>query len=305
MKIRSRILFILLLFALVGAVTWQVLKSREPEYKGKHLGEWLAHAGVAEFRIGPNVTSKDSAAEILEAHNAVQHIGSQAIPTLLRMLEKNDSNLASKLEGLARSHSFIKLHFTNDGFFFLNHHFVRPDFANARAEIGFKILGAVASNAVPDLMRIYEQNISKSSRIFTAISLGHVGPAAKDAIPLLMAAVTNSDSLTSIIGLKALGDIHAAPSAVVPLLITTFANTNNSMPVRMTAASILRQFGSDARLAVPALLEMLDQIGQQSAENKKAGQLPDNFVQRLQEVLQKIDPETAAKVLSLNAANKK
>src|SRR5215469_11736120 len=77
------------LLALLGGLAWEVLRTKdppEPVYQGKRLGEWLA---------GYNGPSP-------ETDEVVRRLGTNAIPTLLRMLRAKDSQLAAGLVKLVR-----------------------------------------------------------------------------------------------------------------------------------------------------------------------------------------------------------
>jgi HEAT repeat protein len=75
----------------------------------------------------------------------------------------------------------------------------------------------------------------------------------------------------------ALGDIHAEPHRVIPVLTNALHDTNSD--VRYCAVTALEQFGQDAELAVVKLLNDPDYNVRDNATN----------------ALRKIDPKAAAK----------
>jgi len=79
---RVRIAVAVLVVFLMGTVGWCLLPSpeREPIYQGRGLRAWLW-----EYYNGGNLVG---------VTNAVREMGTNAIPTLLRMLRKRDSFLA-------------------------------------------------------------------------------------------------------------------------------------------------------------------------------------------------------------------
>ena len=133
---------------------------------------------------------------------------------------------------------------------------------------------------MPELIKVFEQNISPNSQNYTAWSLGAIGPAASPAIPTLLRGTTNT-GYTSRTAIFALGRIHAEPELVVPALTKFLSDPDRD--VRANAISSLALFGSDAKLAVSALVQSLND--------------QDPHVRKLaQSALKEIDPETAAKV---------
>jgi len=122
-------------------------------------------------------------------------------------------------------------------------------------EIGFKILGADAHEAVPELMSIYQRTFSMdsvaamNSQIAVSRSLISIGPAAVP--PLLKwAASTNEDEW--LCAISALSQIHSQASEVVPVLIKSLSHTN--FQVRIQVAEGLGNFGADSQQAVPDLV---------------------------------------------------
>ena len=61
------------------------------------------------------------------------------------------------------------------------------------AAIAFQQLGTNAQGAAPALIDIASQNISSPSRNCAVRSLGGIGPAAREAVPILMGWSTNAD----------------------------------------------------------------------------------------------------------------
>jgi hypothetical protein len=93
---KRHILLAALLVAVLGGLAWLVLRPGEGElvYQGKPLSFWIER-----------YASDRSKVERQEAEIAVRHIGTNAIPTLLRMLQARDSALKLKLVALAKKHN--------------------------------------------------------------------------------------------------------------------------------------------------------------------------------------------------------
>jgi len=172
MQKRVYIALAVLLVMLVGVIGWQVLHLREPIYQGKRLSSWLEAyklygvAGVETWQVR---------VEQQEADEAVRRIGTNALPTLLRMLRAKDSALKAKLMDLAQKQHFIHINY------------IPADELNYRACSAFGVLRAKAQSAAPALIRIYEQNISPASQFYVSRALIAIGPdATRTAIPAFL-----------------------------------------------------------------------------------------------------------------------
>ena len=279
---KQRILLAGLLVIVVAGFAWLVLSPHEPVYNGKPLRYWLR--GYHELPHQSNIGNKViGASHIIEfppgviqsqyewhrAEEAVRHIGTNAIPTLLKLVEARDSPLKLKLTGWLRRLRVVPIHP------------VTAVDLNYQGVHGFVTLGADARTAAPDLIRIYERNVSAVDQAGIAAFLSQMGPASRPAIPSLLRAVTNADYDVRWTATFALGQIHAEPELVVPVLINALHDPVPGM--RGYAMSALKAFRGEARQAVPALVESLE------TEQNEYGK------RDAQEALKAIDPEAAAK----------
>ena len=248
----------ILFAALVSVIAWQRLqpREREPVYQGKPLSSWLRAYDALE-----------QPQQVREAHEAVNQAGTNAIPTLLRLLRARDSALKVKLMALAQRQHFIKVEYTPATVW------------NWVAPFAFGESGAKAQNTVPELVEIANGDISPASKTGAIMALGCIGPSAKEAVPSLLRWATNANANVRSSSIVALSNIGAEPDRVVPVLINAVHDPN----FRTSAVLALENFGPDAKSAVPALLELL------AAHNSL---LEDSVVA---EALVKIDPEAAAK----------
>jgi len=87
-----------------------------------------------------------------EADEAVRQAGTNALPTLLRMLRAKDSVQKVKFLALAERQHFIKIKYTP------------AEELNYRALSGFGVLRAKAQSAVPALIEIANKNVSHDSQ---------------------------------------------------------------------------------------------------------------------------------------------
>jgi HEAT repeat protein len=261
MRKRFRIAFTILLSATLGVVVWQVLRprEREPIYRGKPLSAWLEG-------FGPNASGISNGPEREQAEKAVRSIGTNAFPTLFRMLLATDSSATIKVIKLAQKQHLIKLNWT-----------LASD-QNSRALSAFAILGA---EAVPHLIQIYNHNNSEWRKSLAAYGLASIGPAAKEAIPHLASGATNRSAQVRHSVLSAFIQIHSEPEIVVPIMIKALGDSESL--IRTTAALGLTQFGNNAKPAIPALLRLLE--NEPNPETRSSALA----------TLNTIDPEAAAK----------
>jgi HEAT repeat protein len=265
---RNLLLAGLVALALVGVVVWLALPPREPVYKGKTLSEWFSH----DFDLDDDSDWSFSTNGMFDTGtgHAISHFGTNAVPTLLQMLRAHDSKLKLELVRLAEKQPLVKFHF------------VPADARNLEAALGFYVLGAAASNAVPDLIQVLDEKVSAYSEAEAICSLGYIGPAARATAPKLLSIVgnTNADLGARISAAQALVQVQANPGLVVPALMKCLKDSDSD--VRVQAASALGQLGSAAKAAVPALVTLLNDPKYSVRLN--AG-----------DALKAIDPEAAAK----------
>lgn len=219
------------------AVVLYLLSQRQPVYQGKPLSVWLKNYDDPITR---------TSVEWQQTDESMRHIGSRAIPTLLRMMRLRDSNLELKIINLCQRQRFIKISHTPAATL------------NIEAMFGFKALGANGAVALPELEKIVEQNISGPSRESAAFALGSMGHAADDAVPVLLRCATNSDDSEHFWPFWALRQIHPPPERVVPALTQALYSSNEK--VRENAAYLLASYGSEAKCALPALKEITNHV---------------------------------------------
>ncbi len=102
---KRRILFAILAVAILGGLAWIVFSPRvepEPVYYGKPLSAWL------EIYDSPNNSTSQ---QFDAARMAIGGIGTNAIPTLLRMLRTPDLAWKNRLFALAQKNHFIKINY--------------------------------------------------------------------------------------------------------------------------------------------------------------------------------------------------
>ncbi|HXD01412.1 MAG TPA: hypothetical protein VN048_18885 [Verrucomicrobiae bacterium] len=194
--------------AVLAMLAWAILFSTssapEPVYKGKPLSYWLEPYAYSIFQ---RKVSTETIPSREEADTALRQIGTNAIPTLLRMLRAHDSPLKIKFLQLTYRAPYFPIHY-------------KPaSIINVQAMQAFHVLGPDASCAIPDLVKILDQNISQSSYFHTAAILASFGPEAKMAVPSLLRAAMNTNQPMR----------FAAESALRQIDLETYARviTNN------------------------------------------------------------------------------
>jgi len=190
MKQRKRIFLVALLMLIIGAFVWTVSGEREPEYAGKSLTAWLEqNFNNMNFLYTDNVPPPNYLEEKAtrnrarkEAEIAIKHIGTNALPYLLRLVAARDSSLKVKATILISKQSLVRIH-------------MRTAMQKQWMALqGFQILRLDATPAIPDLITLLcnkqdsaEANVAQSA----AECLASIGPVA---IPKLLPLLTNCDA---------------------------------------------------------------------------------------------------------------
>jgi len=159
--------FLLLIIAGISSLLWLVIGAKEPSYQDKPLSDWLARAAEGGY-----VYEDRANAETSKCREAIRAIGTNAIPHLLRILKAKDSPLRKATMNLMeRGGYYIRLHIRS----------VEED--KRMAWVGFYFLAELASNAVPDLVAIYQNPPSDSSKRLAEMTLMRLYPAKSVAVP--------------------------------------------------------------------------------------------------------------------------
>lgn len=98
MRKRIRSLLVVLLFAVLGGLAWQVLRPREPVYQGRPISYWIDHTG--EISLAGNAS--------IGEWNGPQ-LDSNAVPFLVKALQTRDGRLgAAYRNAWLRSPLFVR-----------------------------------------------------------------------------------------------------------------------------------------------------------------------------------------------------
>jgi HEAT repeat protein len=235
MQKRLRTVLAVVLLAVLGAVAREGLRTREPEYQGKRLSQWMECFSV-------NRMGSLGADDLRLPRAALAQAGTNAIPVLLHMLQAEESLVSRTMSLLSRQHILKIRDF-------------QPSDRNHAALIGFLYYRESASNAVPELIKMLDGSRSAICQENAARALTYIGPAAKSAIPALLRSATSTNNAVCRESIDALGNVRPEPELIVPVLVSALRRPDNT--VQNMASTMLRSYGRDAASAVPSLIDLL------------------------------------------------
>jgi len=280
---RKRTLGFALLFfaAIFGLAT--LLQLREPRYQGRSLSQWLSvyriNASSLQKAALFNPGMKVDSAEFAIASEAIRHIGSKAVPYLLKRFahEPASSSLRDKIVFWLGDMPPAAVCIPIRDRLFDDQRILHGE----QGLFGFAALGSNAMQAIPELTRLANSQTKDNVPIWATAALGHIGPRA---IPQLLEITTNKQAVArfqALLSLQAFGSnavpalpgilqcindddgevaqqavcavvkMNLPPSLVVPTLATAL-KAQDSM-ARAGAANALGKFGSDAGSSTSAL----------------------------------------------------
>jgi hypothetical protein len=242
-------LVVAVLVLLVAVATVLLSTPSEPSYKGKSLSYWLQAYKIpftathGLWRNGKPIGADEDLPTRSQADTAIRAIGTNAIPTLLRLIQRRDNRHSYWQFSLARKLPFFRVAP------------VSPFDPNYEALMAFIELGPDAGPAVPQLVKVYYSEPDRDTKDWVIPTLTQLGPAAEPAVPMLLHALDGTNTLLRANAIFALGAIHADAPVVVPALIACLHKPEYE--VRLAAVMALGDYGKVAKSAVPALLELL------------------------------------------------
>ena len=216
-------LTIFVLALLVGAALF-ALRPSEPAYRGRTLRSWLK-----EFDGGYESADTNAIA-------AIQAIGTNGLPVLLRELTYKESVWRRGLRELADKLPIIKLSLEP------------PLHRNLRAAEALYVLGE-EKRAIPVLVGLMFQS---DTALPAAITLARFG---QDALPQFASALSFTNETIRIAALWGLGSWRGDDAILVPLVVK--ALTDESDEVRWNAADFLGETRREPGTVVPALIKAL------------------------------------------------
>jgi HEAT repeats len=229
---QTRIVLAILFVFVLGVLAYEMLRPHELVYHGKSLHVWLEQSIAG----GPMAMADTN--ELA----AIRQFGPSIVPKLLEMAQVQDSPLKRDWIKLVRAQKLFRIRLHTDEEY------------HDMACFGFYALGQVGNDAVPsliDLLKNHDPNIRATARD----CLGNIGPAAKSAVPLIIQFINDTNRIVRWDATVCLGRIHMEPELVVPVLME---NLNPTNAILSTTIHVLGEFGEQARPAVPALLQYLN-----------------------------------------------
>lgn len=225
----------------LAVLAWQSLAPSQPSYQGRSLSAWADQYGSNFWQVNGKVGAE-------EARSAIRQIGADGIPFLLRWIRVEDSVLKTKLRSKLSTTWSQRLGLDDSG------GRIRRTGAH-----GLAALSANASGAIPELIEVATHHPDEDGRYIAVFALRTLGPAAEPAIPFLIGCLTNSVRIIrddAALGLAAIG---RQPEVCVPALCRylKFVGSSSGWEVKDAIAAVAR-FGTNARPAVPLLLELLN-----------------------------------------------
>ncbi|GEM_PF-2249748 len=255
MNHRKKIFLGMAAVIIVASATF-IWSNRPTRFQGRTVAEWTRDLAVYH----PN--DPDS-----EASQAIAAVGADAVPDLLKLLEKEDAWWVKKANHLLRQQNWTSYSF--------------PTSDPNQATQGFRVLGDRASIAVERLINIFTNNPSEEIRAEAAYCLAAIGSSASNAVDALIASAFNGSPEMANASIVALTSIGARPARVIPVYTNWIGDPWVSLS--FSAASGLRSLGTNALDAIPSIVH--------AATNGASDQLQGLFFAIY--AIELIDPETA------------
>jgi len=235
MRPRRLWLIFLGVLVLVALMVTVLRPDPEPSYGGRNLSKWLARL---------DETAKSDTTR--EAQEAIRHIGTNALPFLLKWIQYKPLPWTKALNritgGLIGKYDLLSDH----------KNAIRAE----QAMEAFRALGPGACAAIPQLLRLMNDPSRSWSAGRAASAIVRMGTNARPALPALIRLLTNTNPWAAFGAVTALGDLTLEPQLVIPALTPCLLSSN--FLIRLFAAHAFGCFGGEARGAVPALLLLLD-----------------------------------------------
>jgi len=216
----------------IGIAIVLIVGPAEPSHQGKPLSFWLE-----EIDDNQPETRRD------EARKAIRAIGTNAIPQLIADFRLDEPKWKRVLMQWMMKQSVIKVKYRTG------------DTRSSAATWAFQALGATARPAIPELVRLLDQNPG-----YVPAALAGIGV---DAVPALVNALTHTNRHVRANAGGALANAvsrggipRAVPVAAIPLWLEQLKD--NDANLRYYAAWGLGTLREHPELCIPALMRSLD-----------------------------------------------
>ncbi len=219
--VRIALLTVFVVIPGVGIIL--LLRPREPVYQGRRLS-----SGLRDFGAGYENTPTQTIA-------ALQAMGTNVIPFLLKEVRSNRSDLERLLIKLSTKQRFVKFDSHVD--------YMR----GVRAAIALRALGSEARPVIPILINLLSDG---SNFIMSAIALAGIGD---EGIPHLRHSLNHTNWRIRMAAVMGLGGTKAHSETIVPALIQCLDDSEES--VRWEAADSLGRLKKEPARVVPVLIQ--------------------------------------------------
>ena len=211
---KSRLLTALVVAGLFGVVALIYLtRPHEPVYNGQPVSYWVR--GLGSKHVTHNAAS----------NKAFHHIGTNALPVLIKMLRTKDSKVKLWLMDLYYKQSLVR------------HHFTVAEADRTSAFLGFSELGPLAKPAVPALIDLLaDEEISEDA----ARALAAIG---SEAVEPLISALTNRNQKIRLGAIAALGGVGSNAPQAMPALSRCLGDEQST--IQLAAAAALKKINHE------------------------------------------------------------
>ena len=247
MKAKQIALLFLGVYGLVVLLVWLITPNgSEPDYKynGKHYTEWLEQFIENSQNTPPNLQ------KVNEARDAIQQIGTNAVPTLITLISHADS-VPKQVVG-------TMLHLISGQGLEWN----KPEVKQEMVLLGFSALRSEPGPAVPALIQLLSHEHIEV-RVQAASALAAIGPQAQPAVSALIDGLRENgaqDPRVTIASIRALSEIRANAETVVPFLVDYVASSD----CWQVSVSAICHFGEQAAFVAPQLRKIAETTNDES-----------------------------------------
>ncbi len=246
----------------------------EPTYKGQPLSHWIEilNGGLLSSKFWPDINEIEGGAE---AQEALEHIGAEAVPFLLKQIPARGAMVAFRVLGPTARSAIPQLvaMATND----LEAAKSSERLQRGLSAIGYDpltVLGWIGPDALPELSMILTNYNEPGIRFSTIMAIGTMGAKAGPAVPALLPCVNDENEMVSREAIGVLGRIGGRQQPVFEALTNTLQNRPS---LRSETLEALVSFGDEA---VPVILK-----GLQSANSGAHYIVGNTFIRESPQVL--------------------
>ena len=262
---------VLAALAILALAFWEWSRPREPVYQGKSLSAWVRELPAEEKGTRGVVWAPLSGSRSkpeLAAEDALRHLGTNALPILVRLMHSREKGLREavasvkewSLKAYQRIFSRAQTPGISGGVY--EYHKTTAEKEHWDAARGLNALGPLAKPAIPELEKILNgADLSLDACPDAAYALGAMGP---EGLAALRRTMTNAPppargDWPQICAIWAAGQNPDNCAAALPELLTLLQDPDAT--VRMSAAWALGRIRTQPELEVPALAASVHDTG--------------------------------------------